>query len=1116
MNDQILPAQQAAPRPATIEDYLDVVIPAGLATDAAGRTVFARQANDRASDSNTSSLWLIGADGAARALTEGPNDSNPVWNSATGDVLFLRPDASGTAQLHAINADGGAVRPLTTAARLPQGAGVPVVSPDGTRVAFSATVSRGSAAALVSRGLRHKVDGVGARGSARAHLFELDLASGALTRLSDGDWDASEAAYSPDGRKLAFSAGIDADADRTLETRVLVIDLTDRTAAALPVGRSRAVHAPLLWAPAGDAVLAVGAEAPGIRNAELIVLHLDPALADVSLTAALDRNVMPGGMAYPGGRPTLTADGEVLFCLREGGSTELHAVPIAGGPARKILGGAQRVVSGFAASQGSVRAVLATESSFGEIVEVPIAGGEPVALTSFGAPLAGVAVPVAEERWFDISDGSRVQGWTLRDPSLTQAGPLVLDVHGGPHNAWTGTPSIMQPHHAELVARGYTVLMLNPRGSDGYGQAFFNGVQDAWGEADLPDLLEPIDALVADGVADPAQLLVTGYSYGGFMTCALTAFTDRFAVAVAGGLVADLAHLTGASDDGVLLDHLEFRRGSGRARALSPLDRVDQVTAPTLILHGAADLLCPALQAEQWHGGLLLAGVESELVLYPGGSHAFVLVGPPSHRVDYSRRLVDWFERHLSPTPAAATVERDYWQTRLETVIEKYGIPGAALGILTTTRSGTETTVVSAGLTSTATGVPVTDDTLFQIGSITKVYTGTLIMQLVEEGLLDLDAPVRAVLPGFTVADAHASATVTPRQLLTHTSGIDGDIFTDTGRGHDCVELFVDSLGEVTSHFAPGVNWSYCNTGFVVLGRIIEVLRGAYWHEVVTERILQPLGLGATTMLQEDTMLFRHALGHGGDARSGSATPVTQTSIVPSARPAGLISAQVDDVLAFLADSMSAEPRLLSTAGHRLMLEDQQVSDSEGVAEIMGLSWLQYDWNGVRVHGHDGGTIGQQAFARAIASKGVAFVLLTNGGLMTAASDELFAEIAQSIAGARMTAPFAASSLEPVDAETAAALAGRYRDASAEITLAVTDGALVATRVDGGNPSGREEMAGTTEFTVHPGAGGHLAAGAAGRPGWTRVWLVEHEGGRLLHFGSRAFPEVSDAVVSND
>lgn len=221
-------------------------------------------------------------------------------------------------------------------------------------------------------------------------------------------------------------------------------------------------------------------------------------------------------MAYPGGRPTLTADGEVLFCLREGGSTELHAVPIAGGPARKILGGAQRVVSGFAASQGSVRAVLATESSFGEIVEVPIAGGEPVALTSFGAPLAGVAVPVAEERWFDISDGSRVQGWTLRDPSLTQAGPLVLDVHGGPHNAWTGTPSIMQPHHAELVARGYTVLMLNPRGSDGYGQAFFNGVQDAWGEADLPDLLEPIDALVADGVADPAQLLVTGYSYGGF------------------------------------------------------------------------------------------------------------------------------------------------------------------------------------------------------------------------------------------------------------------------------------------------------------------------------------------------------------------------------------------------------------------------------------------------------------------------------------------------------------------------------------------------------------------------------------------------------------------------
>jgi dipeptidyl aminopeptidase/acylaminoacyl peptidase len=182
--------------------------------------------------------------------------------------------------------------------------------------------------------------------------------------------------------------------------------------------------------------------------------------------------------------------------------------------------------------------------------------------------------------------------------------------------------------------------MINPRGSDGYGNDFFDGVRDGWGEADRADLLEPVETLVAEGMADPKQLVLTGYSYGGFMTCALTSVTDRFAVAVAGGLVCDIANTAGPSDEGILLQTVEFDPQSSRVQELSPLGRVSQVTTPTLILHGGSDVRCPVNQAEQWFGGLRLAGTPTELVVFPDASHAFVLTGRPSHRLEYSTRLV--------------------------------------------------------------------------------------------------------------------------------------------------------------------------------------------------------------------------------------------------------------------------------------------------------------------------------------------------------------------------------------------------------------------------------------------------------------------------------------------
>src|SRR5262249_23344817 len=174
-----------------------------------------------------------------------------------------------------------------------------------------------------------------------------------------------------------------------------------------------------------------------------------------------------------------------------------------------------------------------------EIAIVDLATGAEAVRTSY-ADDSELELYPREEREFTISDGTVVHGWLIRDPEAASPSPVLLDIHGGPHNAWNGAAEDWHLYHQELAARGWTVLLLNPRGREGYGSEFFSGARGGWGGPDARHFLEPLDQLVAEGVADPQRLAVTGYSYGGYMTCYLTSRDDRFAAAVAGGVVSDL------------------------------------------------------------------------------------------------------------------------------------------------------------------------------------------------------------------------------------------------------------------------------------------------------------------------------------------------------------------------------------------------------------------------------------------------------------------------------------------------------------------------------------------------------------------------------------------------
>ena len=279
-----------------------------------------------------------------------------------------------------------------------------------------------------------------------------------------------------------------------------------------------------------------------------------------------------------------------------------------------------------------------------------------------------------------------MQGWLIRDPSATGPPPLLLDVHGGPHNAWNGAADDMHLYHQELAARGWTVLLVNPRGSDGYGEEFYNAVFGAWGEADAKDFLEPIDQLVAEGLADPERLAVTGYSYGGYMTCYLTSHDHRFAAAVAGGVVSDLTSMGGTSDDGALHQRVELgghavAAGRERYAAMSPYTPSTRSRTPTLVLHGADD--CAARSARPSSGTPRCASAASRPSWCSTRAASTCSSCSASRRTDRlqppGRRLGRAVRRPRRPRRA---IDAAHWQRRLAALAERHKVPGAQLGIL--------------------------------------------------------------------------------------------------------------------------------------------------------------------------------------------------------------------------------------------------------------------------------------------------------------------------------------------------------------------------------------------------------------------------------------------------
>jgi len=310
----------------------------------------------------------------------------------------------------------------------------------------------------------------------------------------------------------------------------------------------------------------------------------------------------------------------------------------------------------------------------------------------------------------------------------------------------------------------------------------------------------------------------------------------------------------------------------------------------------------------------------------------------------------------------------------------KYRVPGASIAVF----AGETLHEAAAGILNVETGVEATTQSLFHIASITKPMTTTLAMQFVDDGKLDLDAPVRRYLPEFRVASREASERVSVRQLLCHASGIDGDFFIETTRGEDRVAKLVEAGHILPQLHEAGVGFSYCNHGFGVVGRILEVLDGSDFDTIWRKRLSEKLNAPTLLTLPGDALRYRVAAGHMG-GKNGLALP-RQLFLGTSNGPAGATPmARARDLVSFalmhLNDGVTREgTRVLSAASARAMREPQNALPPRHIAHHFGLGFMLFDWGGHELFGHDGLSIFQRSFLRILPEKRMALALLTNGG----------------------------------------------------------------------------------------------------------------------------------------
>jgi CubicO group peptidase (beta-lactamase class C family) len=376
---------------------------------------------------------------------------------------------------------------------------------------------------------------------------------------------------------------------------------------------------------------------------------------------------------------------------------------------------------------------------------------------------------------------------------------------------------------------------------------------------------------------------------------------------------------------------------------------------------------------------------------------------------------------------------------RVAAEMERLRIPGAAIGII----HGREDYTAEFGITSLDNPLPITANTLFQVGSITKTITALAAMRLVDVGLLNLEAPLQTYLPGLLLADESVARRVTLRHVFTHTGGWLGDYFDDLGPGDDALAKMVARMAELPQETPLGEIWSYNNAGFYLAGRVLELITGKTFEAAVQELVLNPLGMTGSFFFAADLMTFRFAVGHDAVYPGEERQPrvLAPWGLARTGNPLGGLVCSLVDLLRYARFQMGdgrteAGERLISAEALRAM-HTPIVAAANG--EAMGLSWFVRQADGAQLIRHGGATNGQMATLTVAPGQRFAFAALTNSDRGSELYQPLTRWALEQFLGIREVDP------EPLAAPEAqlAAYVGRFQAAAEDLQVSLHQGKLV-------------------------------------------------------------------------
>ncbi|MBO0796930.1 MAG: S9 family peptidase, partial [Ktedonobacteraceae bacterium] len=485
-----------------------------------------------------------------------------------------------------------------------------------------------------------------------------------IRRLTSGNYDHSTIKWSPDSREVGLICNRNENRDRTWVNDLWTVEV--ETGEARRISNSTLQIATYTWSPNGEHIALLASQDMSIEGSSLDRLWLVARRGGEMriLPEGLDYDVAPtmgiqfGRLPYA---PQWSADGKRIYVsVAEHGRANLHVVDVEQGTHTQLTEG-ERIIEYLALLPGERHLLFAQSEPLHpwEFHVLSLENGTPGEerrLTHlYDRQLAEYSWSEPERIVYKGSNGDQIDSWLIR-PIGAKEGlryPLFVHIHGGPQSAF-GVG--LNPFLQYCAAQGFAIFYCNPHGSTTCGEAFMRQVEGDWGGWDYQDIMLGVDECIARGVADPERLVVSGYSYGGYMTMFILGQTNRFRAAVPMAGVSNLASFVGTSDIGFWQTFQAKGYPWDKERASyyserSPLTHADKVTTPTLVYHPESDLRCPIEQSEQFYMALKMMGkVPVEFVRVP--AHWHIGAEKPGLMLQRWEKMLDWFRKYVEIRPA--------------------------------------------------------------------------------------------------------------------------------------------------------------------------------------------------------------------------------------------------------------------------------------------------------------------------------------------------------------------------------------------------------------------------------------------------------------------------------